>query len=110
MNKHMQSYLGPVCNLTDDDGYFFVYWSHLRRFFYVYSYAFGELISNAMYEMYREDSNFKDNIKKFLSAGGSDSPENIFASIGLDVRNPEFFKTGLQKIERDVEKLEKLLK
>ncbi|MEI6316551.1 MAG: M3 family oligoendopeptidase [bacterium] len=109
MNKHMQSYLGPVFNLTDDDGYFFVYWSHLRLFFYVYSYAFGELVSNAMYEMYRKDSNFKESIKKFLSAGGSDSPENIFASIGIDVRNPEFFKTGLQKIERDIERLEKLL-
>ena len=109
MNKHMQSYLGPVFNLTDNDGYFFVYWSHIRRFFYVYSYAFGELVSNAMYEMYCENSNFKESIKKFLSAGGSDSPENIFASIGIDVRNPEFFKTGLQKIEHDLERLEKLL-
>ena len=109
MNKHMSTYLGPVFDLKDEDGYFFVYWSHLRRFFYVYSYAFGELVSNALYEMYQKDSSFKDSIKKFLSAGGSDSPENIFASIGIDVRDPAFFEAGLKKIEDDVIKLEALL-
>ncbi len=110
MNKHMQSYLGPVFRLTDDDGYFFVYWSHLRRFFYVYSYAFGELVSSALYEMYKKNPAAKTQIYQFLCAGGSDSPENIFKQAGIDVTKPEFFEEGLKKIEEDIDRLEKLLK
>lgn len=109
MNKHMKSYLGPLFRFTDDDGYFFVYWSHIRRFFYVYSYALGELVSNAMYLRYTQDASYASEIKKFLSAGGSDSPENIWASVGINVRDPNFFKDGLKKIEEDIKKLEKLL-
>lgn len=110
MNKHMAAYLGPTFKLSDDDGYFFVYWSHLRRFFYVYSYAFGELISDALYSMYKKDKKFEAKIRQFLSAGGSASPEDIFAQIGVDVRKPEFFETGLKKIEEDIDKLERLIK
>ncbi|MEK7621739.1 MAG: M3 family oligoendopeptidase [Patescibacteria group bacterium] len=109
MNAHMSAYLGPIFKLHPDDGYFFVYWSHLRQFFYVYSYAFGELVSNALYSRYQADKKFEVKIRQFLSAGGSASPENIFASIGLDVRHPEFFKLGLQKIEEDIAKLEDLV-
>ena len=109
MNKHMSAYLGPLFTLTDDDGYFFVNWSHIRNFFYVYTYAFGELVSSALYEMYTENPESREKIKQFLSAGGSDSPENIFASIGIDVRNPEFFQKGLKKIEKDIARLETLV-
>lgn len=110
MNKHMKNYLGPVFNLKDEDGYFFVNWSHLRRFFYVYSYAYGCLISNALYFEYKKDKNFKDKIEQFLKAGGSKSPEDIFADIGIDIRNPKFFENGLRAIEEDIKKLEKLVK
>ena len=109
MNKHMKSYLGPVFDLTDLDGYTFVSWSHIRRFFYVYSYAFGALISDVLYSEYKKDKNFKDKIEQFLSAGGSKSPEDIFESIGIDVRDPSFFKKGLKIIEEDVKRLERLV-
>ncbi|MBP9855998.1 MAG: M3 family oligoendopeptidase [Candidatus Pacebacteria bacterium] len=110
MNKHMKAYLGPAFKLTPEDGYFFVYWSHLRNFFYVYSYAFGELISNALYEEYKKDPKFKNKIKDFLSAGGSASPEDIFLPLGLNVRDPKFFTRGLKKIEDDIDKLERAIK
>lgn len=109
MNKHMGAYLGPVFKLREDDGYFFVTWSHLRRFFYVYSYAFGEIVSSALYAKYKQDPSFKDKVKHFLTLGGSMSPEDIFASIGIDVRHPAFFQEGLKKIEADIAKLEKLV-
>lgn len=110
MNKHMKSYLGPVFNLKDEEGYFFVNWMHIRRFFYVYSYAFGSLISDALYLEYKKDKNFKNKIEHFLSAGGSKSPEDIFADIGFDIRNPKFFENGLKVIEEDIKRLEKLVK
>lgn len=110
MNKHMKAYLGPAFDLEDIDGYFFVNWPHIRNFFYVYSYAFGQIISSALYTKYKEDNSFVEKIIEFLSAGGSMSPEDIFKSIGIDVTKPDFFKTGLKKIEDDVSNLEKLVR
>jgi len=109
MNKHMKNYLGPVFDLKDNDGYFFVNWSHIRRFFYVYSYAYGALISDALYEEYKKDNKFKAKIEEFLKAGGSKSPENIFENIGINVRDPKFFEKGLKIIENDIKRLEKLV-
>lgn len=109
MNKHMKSYLGPVFDLKEEDGYFFVGWPHIRRYFYVYSYAFGGLISDALYLEYKKDKSFKEKIEQFLKAGGSKSPEDIFASIGIDIRDKNFFENGLKRIEEDIKKLEKLV-
>ncbi len=110
MNKHMSLYLGPSFTLSEDEGYFFAYWHHIRSFFYVYSYAYGQLISKVLYKRYKEDPSFIKNIKEFLSAGGSMSPEDIFKKCGLDVRDPKFFEEGLKSIEQDVKDLEKLMK
>ncbi len=109
MNKHMKHYLGPVFNLTPNDGYFFVSWMHIRYFFYVYSYAYGQLISRALYERYRTDKRYLEKIKQFLSAGGSKTPEEIFKEIGIDTSKPEFFIEGLKSIESDIKNLEKLI-
>lgn len=108
-NKHNQACLGPLFKFKEEDGYFFVSFPHIRWFFYVYTYAFGEIVSSAMYQKYKEDKSFEQQIRRFLSAGGSASPEDIFASIGIDVRQPKFFELGLKKIEADIEKLEKLV-
>ncbi|MCC6520525.1 M3 family oligoendopeptidase [Candidatus Nomurabacteria bacterium] len=110
MNKHMSAYLGSVVKFTEDDGYFFVQWSHLRRFFYVYSYAYGQLISKALYKKYTEDKSYLTKIETFLSAGESMSPEDIFKKIGIDTTKPDFFDDGLKQIEKDIERLEILVK
>jgi oligoendopeptidase F len=109
MNKHMSSYLGPKFKLNPNDGLFFVQWSHLRRFFYVYSYAFGQLASKALYERYSKDKKYIEKIKKFMATGGSMSPEDTFKAIGVDVRKPDFWKDGLKTIETDIELLHKLV-
>lgn len=110
MNTHMKSYLGPIFKLKESDGYFFVDWLHLRNHFYVYAYAFGELISDALYFEYKKNPEFKVKVEEFLSAGGSKKPEDIFASIGVDIRDPKFFEKGIQKIREDVAEFEKLVK
>ena len=108
MNKHMKSYIGDM-ELTEKDGYFFVHWSHLRRFFYVYSYAFGQLASKALHKKYMEDNTYIEKIKQFLSAGGSMSPEDIFKSIGVDMTKPDFWKKGIESIAEDITLLEALV-
>lgn len=109
MNKHMRAYLGPTFDLKPEDGYYFVNWSHIRRFFYVYSYAYGELISTALYAEYKKDKAFMKKIEQFLSAGGSKSPYRIFKDIGIDTTKPDFFLNGLKKIEEEIRVLEKLV-
>lgn len=110
MSKHLRSYLGDAVEVTDDDGYFYVYWSHIRRFFYVYTYAYGQIISRALYEKWGKDLTYAKKIKQFLSAGGSMKPEDIFKSIGIDTSKNAFFETGLKGVEKDIAKLEKLAK
>ncbi|MDR3558045.1 MAG: M3 family metallopeptidase, partial [Candidatus Pacebacteria bacterium] len=109
-NKNMQAYLGPIFDIEPDVGYAFVSWPHLRTFFYVYSYAYGMLVSKALLRRYRKDKQFWSKIEKFLSAGGKDSPEKILKEIGIDVSKPSFWKEGLKEIEDDIAKLEKLTK
>jgi oligoendopeptidase F len=110
LQKHLQAYLGKSVSISELDGYSFVYIGHFRRYFYVYSYAFGQLISGALFEKYKQDNTYITKIKQFLSAGGSDTPENIFKKIGIDVTKPEFWKEGLNGIERDIKTLAKLIK
>ena len=107
-NKNMKEYLGPVFDLDPNAGYAFVSWSHIRRFFYVYTYAYGMLVSKALLRRYRQDKSFWTSIEKFLSSGGKASPEEILAEIGIDMSSPEFFREGIAEIEADIEKLKKL--
>ena len=98
MQKHLKSYLGPAVEVTKEDGYMFVYVSHFRRFFYVYTYAYGNLISNAIAARLREDATFTKQIDAFLTAGCSKSPDDIFKAMGIDVTKPEFFTAGLARL------------
>lgn len=110
LNTHMQSYVGKAVTIHEDDGYFFTAWSHIRNHFYVYSYAYGELISAALYARYKQDPTFKAEIKTFLSAGCSMSPDEIFAAIGVDTTDPSFFTDGIKQIESDIARLERLVR
>ncbi|MEN9524431.1 MAG: hypothetical protein RL536_500 [Candidatus Parcubacteria bacterium] len=107
-NKNMQAYLGPAFKMIPDDGYMFVSWGHIRRFFYVYSYVYGLIVSQAMHRNYKKDKKFWKKIEQFLSSGGSDSPENILREIGIDVTKPDFFAQGLAMIEDDIALLERM--
>ena len=108
-NIHMSHYLGPRFKLEELDGYLFVEWSHIRNSFYVYTYALGELVSQAIWAHYKEDNSFIKDIKRFLSSGGNKSPKDLFMDIGIDITDPNFFISGLKQIEKDIEKLEKLI-
>ncbi len=109
MQKHLKSYTGKSMDVTQQDGYFYVTWSHIRRFFYVYSYAYGQIISRALYEKWKADPSYITKVDQFLKAGRTMSPKDIFKSIGINT-NEAFFEAGLKGIEADIDKLEKLSK
>jgi len=109
-NKHTSNYLGAKCKMHPDDGFYFVGLSHMRNFFYVYSYAFGCLISRAVYRMYAKDKSMLRKIVGFLSAGDSKAPVEIFKEIGIDIANPEFWDEGYMAISEDIDRLERITK
>ena len=104
-----RSYVGKAMDIVENDGYAFVYISHFRSFFYVYAYAYGQLIADALYAEYKKDKKFIEKVKIFLQAGGSMSPDDIFKTLGIDTTKPEFFKKGLKKMEKDLEKVRKMI-
>ena len=110
MYRHLKSYLGPAVKITPDDGYSYVYIPHLRYGFYVYSYAFGLLMSTIMSQRYNEDSAYIENIDKFLTAGSSDNVVNIFKSIGIDTTKEDVFLDALDSQAEDINTFEKLIK
>ncbi len=108
LNSHLKKQLGPSVDLKEDDGYLFIYVSHFRRPFYVYSYAYGQLISKALLSRYKQDNSYIKKIDTFLSAGSSKTPEQIFKDIGIDTFKPKVFEDGLKEIEHDVAELDRL--
>lgn len=97
--KNMAAYMGPAVTQDPGSENWWVYWSHFRRFFYVYSYASGLLISKALQNKVRADKKFVEKVKEFLSAGSSDSPKNIFAALGIDITDDAFWQLGLAEVE-----------
>lgn len=101
---------GPSLDIRETDGYYFSNVPHFRYFFYVYSYAYGQIISKALYAKYKKDPTFIEKVKDFMRAGGSMSPADIFKSIGVDTTSPDFFKEGIMQVQTDLDKAIKLAK
>jgi len=100
--------LGPAFEFMD--GYE-SFWSYIPHFvhapFYVYAYAFGDGLVNALYAVY-EDSGpaFRDKYFAMLEAGGSRHHSELLAPFGLDATDPAFWDKGLSMISRLIDELE----
>jgi oligoendopeptidase F len=108
--KHMGAYMGPAVELSSGSQNWWVYWMHIRMFFYVYSYASGLLISKALQAKVRKDKAFISKVKIFLSTGVSKSPKDIFSEMGIDITDRAFWYQGLDEIERLLQDTEDLAK
>lgn len=106
--KHMSAYTGPAVKYQEGHQNWWVYWSHIRSFFYVYSYASGLLISKSLQTSVRADKKFIFKVKEFLSAGTSDSPKNIFARLGVDITDEMFWEKGISQIKENISKARSL--
>lgn len=95
--KNMRAYMGESINYTNDSKNWWVYWPHIRYYFYVYSYASGLLISKTLQAEVEKDSHFIEKIKRFLESGSKDSPKNLFLNMGIDISNSEFWKEGVEE-------------
>jgi oligoendopeptidase F len=77
--------------------------------FYVYAYAFGQLLVLSLYQQYRaEGDTFKPRYLEILSAGGSDAPERVLSRAGIDIRSAAFWQGGFDVIAALLDQLEAL--
>jgi oligoendopeptidase F len=97
--KHMAAYMGHAVEQSPGSENWWVYWHHIRYFFYVYSYASGLLISKSLQNTVKKDPAFIGQVMEFLSAGSSDSPKNIFGRLGIDISDGTFWDKGLDEVE-----------
>jgi oligoendopeptidase F len=99
-HKHMGSYMGDSVIQDENSKNWWIYWSHIRSHFYVYSYAFGLLVSKSLQNLVLDDKNTIEKIKDFFKAGSSKSPKQIFADMKIDITDSNFWSAGIDEIEK----------
>ncbi len=100
--------LGPAFEFMD--GYE-TFWAYIPHFvhspFYVYAYAFGDGLVNALYSVYADgDDGFEEKYFEMLKAGGSKHHKELLAPFGLDASDPAFWDKGLSMISGFIDELE----
>ena len=100
--------LGPVFRFHDEYRH---YWAYIPHFihspFYVYAYAFGDCLVNALYSIYRDtEAGFADKYLAMLRAGGTMRHKELLAPFGLNSTDPAFWEAGLGVVEDLIDELE----
>ena len=87
------------------------WWSYVPHFIgspgYVYAYAYGQLLALSVYERYEQTGpELVPRYLEMLAAGGSRSPEELGAIVGVDLADPNFWTAGLDLVERQLQEAE----
>ncbi|KMQ85052.1 oligoendopeptidase f [Lasius niger] len=101
--------LGDAIRLEGNYAYF---WSYVPHFihapFYVYAYAFGDCLVNALFSAYQnQPEGFVSKYMALLSAGGSKDYRDLLAAFGFNPEDPIFWQHGLEEIQKMIDQLEK---
>ncbi len=102
--------LGDSVELSDGHE---LWWSYISHFIsapgYVYAYAYGQLLALSAYRRYAEQGDaFVPSYLKLLAAGGSRSPAELSAIIGIDLSDPGFWDAGLRLVDEQLARAEAL--
>lgn len=103
--------LGPALRFEDEYKYYWGYISHFLHVpFYVYAYAFGDCLVNALYNVYATKAvpDFEAKYIDMLSAGGRLRHKELLAPFGLDASDPGFWRRGMKTIEDFIDELERM--
>lgn len=108
--ENLKEQFGDSLELSDEFKWEWVGIPHIYQTpFYVYAYAFGQLLVYALYQQFKQEGeSFKPKYLKILSAGGSEAPERILKEAGVDIRDPKFWQGGFDFLARLVSELEQL--
>jgi len=106
--------LGPAIRLGES---YRPIWAYIPHFihtpFYVYAYAFGDCLVNALWQTGQQASgaardHFVTDYLALLKAGGSQRYDAALAPFGLDPADPAFWHRGLDMIAGLIDELEEL--
>ena len=101
--------LGPAVHLSKQYEDFWCTSVNLNRPFDTYAYAFGQGLVCALYGLYRrEPEGFAEKYINMLRAGGSLHHKEMLAPFGLDLRDPDFWKIGIDVIAGILDEIEAL--
>ena len=100
--------LGPAFELAPE---YDVFWAYVPHFvhspFYVYAYAFGDCLVNALYGVFQDGHpGFQAKYLDMLRAGGTKRHKELLAPFGLDASDPAFWRRGLDVISGFIDELE----
>ncbi len=106
--ESQEELLGDSVEVTE--GYR-TWWSYVPHFIgspgYVYAYAYGQLLALSVYERYEQlGQEMVPRYLELLAAGGSKSPEELGAIVGIDLSDPGFWSAGLDLVERQLQEAE----
>jgi oligoendopeptidase F len=108
--ENLKSEFGDSVEISDEFRWEWIMIPHIYGVpFYVYAYAFGQLLVLSLYKQYQQEGeSFKPRYMNILSSGGSIAPIELLGNAGIDVTTPEFWQAGYDVIEEMVTTLEKL--
>lgn len=97
----LQGMFGDSVKMGDQHA---AWWSYVGHFifapFYVYAYSFGELLSMSLYSRaQKEGPAFEAKYIKMLEMGGSKTPEELMAFVGVNLDDEAFWLGGFEAIE-----------
>ncbi|WP_299177279.1 M3 family oligoendopeptidase [uncultured Brevundimonas sp.] len=106
----MGASLGPAVTLNSGYEHWWAYVSHfVHSPFYVYAYAFGDLLVAALMEARRADpTGFTPLYRDLLAGGGAKTYVEALKPFGLNPRDPAFWSVGCKRLERLVDQFEAL--
>lgn len=107
---NLKKQFGDAVDLSDEFRWEWVSIPHIYSTpFYVYAYAFGQLLVFALYRQFKQEGeSFKPRYIELLAAGGSDAPMRVLEVAGVDARRPEFWQGGFDVIKDMIRQLEAL--
>ena len=108
--KRQEQMYGDSIILTEEYDNWWMYIPHfIHTPFYVYAYAFGELLALGLFEKAQSSpKEFFEKYKKFLEAGGSQSPNDLARLFGIDLEDGEFWESSIRIIEQYLRKAKQL--
>lgn len=114
LNQHYLANLtqqfGGSIELSDDFQREWICIPHIYHTpFYCYAYSFGQLLALSLYQQYKEEGRtFEPKLRQILAYGGAASPQHILSEAGINMADPDFWRSGFKVVERMIDDLAEL--
>lgn len=108
--ENLSAMFGDAVEVSDEFRWEWVSIPHIYGTpFYVYAYAFGQLLVLALYQQFKtEGESFKPRYMNILATGGAKAPVQLLSEAGIDVTKASFWQGGFDALSGMVDELEKL--